>query len=85
LELIQLIRKNVRYQALPILVLSGHEDSNTRIDCLENGADDCMTKPFNPLEVRAKVRAMLRRSSNSYSRVAAGTGLLFSQMSPVRA
>ncbi|MGV3558260.1 response regulator transcription factor [Larkinella arboricola] len=61
LELIQLLRNSESYHKMPILVLSNSGDSDARISCLENGADDCMEKPFNPLEVQAKIKAMLRR------------------------
>ncbi|KAA9357639.1 response regulator transcription factor [Larkinella humicola] len=85
LELIQLVRKSSRYHSLPILALSGSEDSNTRIRCLENGADDCMTKPFNPLELQAKIRAMLRRVSIPFSRPVVGAAPYYAQAVPVRA
>ena len=64
-ELIRTVRASPLFQKLPILILSTFEDSNTRITCLELGADDYMTKPFNPLEVKAKVHALLRRSGLS--------------------
>ncbi|MGA0558516.1 response regulator transcription factor [Larkinella sp. VNQ87] len=69
LELIRMVRQTGRHQAVPILALSDSGDSATRIQSLENGADDCMAKPFNPLEVRAKIRAMLRRSGNALTRI----------------
>ncbi|GAB3342712.1 hypothetical protein GCM10027299_57780 [Larkinella ripae] len=62
LELIQRIRSSKPYQSMPILALSDGDDSDARISSLEVGADDCMSKPFNPLEVQAKIRAMLRRA-----------------------
>lgn len=77
LELTQLIRKSTRYQRLPILMLSDAEDSNTRIACLENGADDCMVKPFNPFEVQAKIRAMLRRAATRSNRFASEITAMF--------
>lgn len=64
-ELIRTVRASPLFQKLPIIILSTFEDSNTRITCLELGADDYMTKPFNPLEVKAKVNALLRRSGLS--------------------
>jgi DNA-binding response OmpR family regulator len=84
LELIQRIRKSSRYHSLPILALSDSGDSSTRIRCLENGADDCMAKPFNPLELKAKIRAMLRRSSNTFSRPVVGKTPFYAQPVPVR-
>ncbi|WP_345268992.1 response regulator [Nibrella viscosa] len=61
-ELIRTVRSSPLFAKLPIIILSTFEDSNTRITCLELGADDYMTKPFNPLEVKAKITAVLRRS-----------------------
>lgn len=64
-ELIQLVRGSNLMAHLPIIVLSKQDDSNVRIECLESGADAYLTKPFNPFEVRAKARAILRRSQAS--------------------
>jgi DNA-binding response OmpR family regulator len=61
-KLVKLIRTSMLLRHIPILVLSGSSDSETRITCLEEGADECITKPFNPLEVKAKLHAMLRRT-----------------------
>ncbi|MFC5411817.1 response regulator transcription factor [Larkinella bovis] len=77
LELTRLIRNSIRYQTLPILMLSDSEDSGARIDCLESGADDCMPKPFNPFEVQAKIRAMLRRSGSHFPRAASVSSHFF--------
>ncbi|MFD2934211.1 response regulator transcription factor [Spirosoma flavum] len=62
-ELISLIRNSSRYRNVPIMVLSSMEDSALKISCIEQGADDYMVKPFNPLEVQAKIKALLRRST----------------------
>ncbi len=45
----------------PVLVVSGRAMAQTRTDCLDMGADDCMAKPFAMHELRARCRAMLRR------------------------
>jgi two-component system alkaline phosphatase synthesis response regulator PhoP len=47
--------------ALPILMLTARDDDIDKIVGLELGADDYMTKPFNPRELVARVRAILRR------------------------
>jgi len=47
----------------PILVLSGSADLNLKITLLEQGADDYMTKPFSIDELRARLSALLRRST----------------------
>lgn len=65
LELIKTVRASPLFKSLPIIILSTFEDSKTRITCLELGADDYMTKPFNPMEVIAKIHAVLRRSGIS--------------------
>jgi DNA-binding response OmpR family regulator len=62
LELIKLIRMSRVAAQTPIVILSSVPDSATRIQCLEQGADDFLSKPFNPLEVKAKLHALLRRS-----------------------
>jgi len=46
---------------LPVLVLTGRQEVNTRIRCLDLGADDLMVKPFSLHELRARCRALLRR------------------------
>src|SRR5690242_21354693 len=46
---------------VPILVLSARNDAETRVRCLDLGADDCMMKPFSLAELRARARALARR------------------------
>jgi DNA-binding response OmpR family regulator len=46
---------------LPILVLTARQEVDTRIRCLDQGADDLMVKPFSLHELRARCRALLRR------------------------
>jgi DNA-binding response OmpR family regulator len=47
---------------LPILMLTARDDDLDKIAGLDAGADDYLTKPFNPRELVARVRAILRRS-----------------------
>lgn len=65
LELTKFIRTNRLLRHTPIVVLSNALNSDTRIECLEQGVDAYMAKPFNPLEVRAKLLALLRRTMPS--------------------
>ena len=46
---------------LPVLVLTARQEVETRIRCLDLGADDFMVKPFSLHELRARCRALLRR------------------------
>lgn len=61
LELTKLIRIGRFGAQTPIVILSDVQDSATRIQCLEQGVDAFLSKPFNPLEVKAKLQALLRR------------------------
>jgi two-component system KDP operon response regulator KdpE len=58
-ELCRHIRANSQ---LPIIVLSVREQERTKIEALDAGADDYVTKPFSMNELLARVRAALRRS-----------------------
>ena len=50
---------------LPVIILSGRSDHVDRIVGLEMGADDYVQKPFEPRELLARIRAVLRRSAGS--------------------
>lgn len=50
---------------VPILMLTARDDDIDKIVGLEMGADDYLTKPFNPRELVARVRAVLRRATGS--------------------
>ena len=52
---------------LPIIMLTARDEDIDKIVGLEIGADDYMTKPFNPRELVARVKAILRRSDRSSS------------------
>lgn len=61
-EVARLVRSDPRVAAIPIIMLTARVEDNEKILGLEIGADDYITKPFNPREVVARVRALLRRS-----------------------
>ena len=61
--LAQLIRGDKQLAALPILMLTARVEDADRLKGLDIGADDYLTKPFNPLEVVARVKAILRRAN----------------------
>lgn len=60
-DFVSSIRASLLFGDIPIIVLSGSEDSAVRIKCLELGADDFIVKPFNPRELKARVAGILRR------------------------
>ncbi len=57
---------------LPVLVLTGRQEVETRIRCLDLGADDLMVKPFSLHEMRARCRALLRRKREARLQLRAG-------------
>ena len=59
-EVCQQIRE---YSDVPIIMLTAKGDDMDKILGLEYGADDYITKPFNILEVKARIKAIMRRSS----------------------
>ena len=69
---------------VPILMLTARGEEADRIVGLEIGADDYLPKPFNPRELLARLRAILRRRSGS-SRTKAGETLRFGRLTIDRA
>ena len=59
---VDFIRELRVWSAVPVLVLSARSEESDKISALDAGADDYLTKPFSIGELRARVRAMLRRS-----------------------
>jgi two-component system alkaline phosphatase synthesis response regulator PhoP len=66
-DLTRLLRADKDLAAIPILMLTARVEDNDKIVGLELGADDYVTKPFNPREVVARVRAILRRAQGPTS------------------
>jgi two-component system phosphate regulon response regulator PhoB/two-component system alkaline phosphatase synthesis response regulator PhoP len=61
LELCQELKRNDRFSAIPIIMLTARAEETDKVLGLELGADDYVTKPFSPKELMARVRALLRR------------------------
>jgi two-component system, OmpR family, KDP operon response regulator KdpE len=58
------VLRRIRREALtPILVLSARDSETTKVEALELGADDYVTKPFGMAELHARLRAVLRRAA----------------------
>ncbi|MBK8092071.1 MAG: response regulator transcription factor [Verrucomicrobiaceae bacterium] len=56
------LRTDVRTRGIPVLMLSARSQAHDRINGLELGADDYLTKPFSPRELVLRIKAILRRS-----------------------
>ena len=62
-EVCQAIRE---FSDMPIVMLTAKDDDMDKILGLEYGADDYITKPFNILEVKARIKAIMRRTGGSH-------------------
>ena len=61
LELLAQLQASDFFKTIPVIIVSGEDSSEKRILCLNSGADDYIVKPFNPAELEARVRVVLRR------------------------
>jgi DNA-binding response OmpR family regulator len=59
----QICQQIREWSKVPIIMLSGRDQEDDKIECLNLGADDYMTKPFGIGELLARVKAVLRRTS----------------------
>jgi DNA-binding response OmpR family regulator len=60
-EFIRQIRSSGFFKEIPLIILSGNEESSDKIKCLRAGADDYLIKPFNPEELEVRIENILRR------------------------
>lgn len=74
-EVLRRLRR--RNPSIPVLILSGREKPEEKVMGLDLGADDYLVKPFSLNELRARVRALLRRGQGGVSTVISYGGLSF--------
>lgn len=73
--------QNVReFSDVPIIMLTAKGDDMDKILGLEYGADDYITKPFNILEVKARIKAIIRRNSKGESGKASENEAVFGEL-----
>jgi len=65
LDITRIVRRDATLKQIPIIMLTARVEDEDRITGLEIGADDYIVKPFNPREVVARVRSVLRRSTGA--------------------
>ena len=65
---IDLLKQVRQFSDIPIIMLTARGDDIDRILGLEFGADDYLSKPFNPRELLARIKAIMRRSKSGASR-----------------
>jgi two-component system, OmpR family, phosphate regulon response regulator PhoB len=64
-DVLRSLRAEEATRAVPVLVLTARREQEDRIEGLELGADDYLTKPFSPRELVLRVGAILRRASDA--------------------
>ncbi|HEV8217264.1 MAG TPA: response regulator transcription factor [Gemmatimonadaceae bacterium] len=70
---VEVCRQIRRRSAVPIIVLSARHSEHEKVDLLNAGADDYVTKPFSVLELAARARAQIRRARTFASSSASAT------------
>ncbi len=63
IELARRLKKDELTADIPIILLTAKADEDNKVQGLESGADDYITKPFSPRELVARLKAVLRRAS----------------------
>lgn len=58
-EFLSFMKKNELFKAIPIIMLSSEESTTERIRLLEEGAEDYILKPFNPLELKIRIKKII--------------------------
>lgn len=61
------VRQDARTKDLPLIMVTARADESDRVQGLEIGADDYVTKPFSPRELVARIRAVLRRRAPQHA------------------
>ncbi len=62
-EVLRRMKENPQLRSIPVIVISGNQDMDGIIECIEAGADDYLFKPFNPILLQARIKAGLERKS----------------------
>lgn len=63
IEVCQHLKSNRQWQHIPVIIVTALSDKEDLARCLDAGADDFISKPINSIELRARVRSMLRIKS----------------------
>lgn len=58
-EFLEYMKANELYKNIPIIMLSSEESTTERIRLLEIGAEDYILKPFNPLELKVRIKKVI--------------------------
>jgi two-component system, OmpR family, phosphate regulon response regulator PhoB len=64
------IKQNNQKTCPPIIMLTARADESDKVEGLDSGADDYITKPFSPRELAARIKAVMRRSGDTNREIA---------------
>jgi len=65
MKFLEQVKSSGFFSAIPVIILSGEDNTETRVKCLEIGADDFVVKPFNPRELNARLKGILKRTGRA--------------------
>ena len=65
LDFAKMLRSGSRRSQIPIIMLTARSDNVDKVQALDAGADDFISKPFSPSELKARIRAVLRRCGSA--------------------
>ncbi len=68
---IEIIKKVRTFSTVPIIVVSARTDNDDKINALDEGADDYLTKPFNTQELLARIRVAIRHKTSAQGNTSA--------------
>ncbi|HFE37365.1 MAG TPA: phosphate regulon transcriptional regulatory protein PhoB [Gammaproteobacteria bacterium] len=82
-ELCRRLKRDKNYQKIPIIMLTARAEEDDKIQGLNAGADDYLTKPFSPRELMARINAVLRRvrSNKASDKICEYGGLVLNEYS----
>lgn len=58
-EFLKILKSDSMFSSIPVVILSAEDSSSARISLLENGAADYIVKPFNPMELKVRIKKII--------------------------
>ena len=58
-DFLDYVKKNELFKSIPFVILSGEDSTSQKIDLLEKGAADYISKPFNPIELKVRLNKIV--------------------------
>lgn len=68
LDGLEVCKRVAKQNSIPIIVSSARSDVDDKVEALKSGADDYISKPYDPKELVARIQSLLRRYNKKYQR-----------------